>query len=195
EDLSGLPPTRPVEFQVDLIPGASPVARAPYRLAPSEMKEFSEQLQELSDNGFIRPSSSPWGASILFVKKKDRSFKMCVDYRELNKLRVRNRYPVPRIDDLFDQLQGSIIYSKIELGSMVFALKIWRHYRYGTKCTMFIDHKSLQHILDQKELNMRQHCWLESLSDYDCDIYYHQGKANVVADALSRKERIESLRV
>ncbi|GJR56611.1 putative reverse transcriptase domain-containing protein [Tanacetum coccineum] len=387
EDLPGLPPARPVEFQIDLIPGAAPVARAPYRLAPSEMKELSEQLQELSDKGFIRPSSSPWGAPVLFVKKKDGSFRMCIDYRELNKLTVKNRYPLPRIDDLFDQLQGSSIYSKIdlrsgyhqlrvreqdipktafrtryshyefqvipfgltnaptvfmdlvnrvqflghvidsrgihvdpakiesikdwaspktpmeirqflgladyyrrfikgfskiaksmtkltqkgfkfdwgekeenafqlikqklcsapilalpegsedfvvycdasykglgvvlmqrekvivyasrqlkdheknytthdlELRSVVFALKIWRHYLYRTKCTMFTDYKSLQHILDQKELNMRQRLWLELLSDYDCDIRYHPRKANVVADALSRKEQIEPLRV
>ncbi|GJU32959.1 putative reverse transcriptase domain-containing protein [Tanacetum coccineum] len=372
EDLPGLPLARPVEFQIDLIPGAAPVARAPYRLAPSEMKELSEHLQELSEKGFIRPSSSPWGAPVLFVKKKDGSFRMCIDYRELNKLTVKNRYPLPRINDLFDQLQGSSIYSKIdlrsgyhqlrvrekdisktafrtryghyefqvmpfgltnapavfmdlmnrvckpymdkfvivfiddiliyskdkkenkehlkaileflkkeklyakfskcefwipkaspktpieirqflglagyyrrfiegfskiaksmtkltqkgikfswgekeetafqlikqklcsfheknytthdlELGSVVFALKIWRHYLYGTKCTVFTDHKSLQHILDQKELNMRQRRWLELLSDYDYDIRYHPGKANVVADELSRKEQIEPL--
>ncbi|GKD86819.1 putative reverse transcriptase domain-containing protein [Tanacetum coccineum] len=398
EDLPGLPPVRPVEFQIDLILGAVPIARALYRLAPSEMKELSEQLQELSDKGFIRPSSSPWGAPVLFFKKKDGSFRMCIDYRELNKLTVKNHYPLPRIDDLFDQLYGSngirtryghyefqvmpfgltnvpaifmdlmnrvckpyldkfvifsiddiLIYSKdekeheehlkilkvqflghvidsrgihvdpakiesikdwaspktpieisqflgltsyyrrfiegflkipksmmkltqkgikidwgekeentfqlikqklcsapilalpegsedfvvycdashkglgavlmqrekviayasrqlkvheknytthdLELGSVVFALKIWRHYLYGTRCTVFTDHKSLQHILDQKELNMRQRHWLELLSDYDCDIRYHPGKANVVADALSRKERIEPLRV
>nr|GEY57903.1 putative reverse transcriptase domain-containing protein [Tanacetum cinerariifolium] len=229
-------------------------ARTPYRLAPSEMKELSEQLQELYDKGFIRPSSSPWGASVLFVKKKDGSFRMCIDYRELNKLTVKNRYPLPRIDDIFDQLQGSSIYSKIdlrsgyhqlrvreqdtpktafrtryghyefqvmpigltdapavfmdlmnrrekviayasqqlkiheknytthdlELGSVVFALKIWRHYLYGTKCTVFTGHKSLQHILDQKELNIRQRRWLELPSDYDCDIRYHPGKANIL---------------
>ncbi|GJY61323.1 putative reverse transcriptase domain-containing protein [Tanacetum coccineum] len=415
EDLPGLPPTRQVEFQIDLIPGAAPVARAPYRLAPSEMKELSEQLKELSDKGFIRPSSLPWGAPVLFVKKKDGSFRMCIDYQELNKLTVKNYYPLPRIDDLFDQLQGSSVYLKIdirsgyhqlrvreedilktafrtryghyefqvmsfgltnalavfmdlmnrvckpyldkfvivfiddiliysknkqeheehlklilellkkeefqgihvdptkiesikdwvspkspteirqflglagyyrrfiegfskiakpmtkltqkkvkfewgdkqetafqllkqklcsapilalpegsedfivycdasikglgtllmqrekviaykiheknytthdlELGAVVFALKIWRHYLYGTKCTVFTDHKSLQHILDQKELNMRQRRWLELLSDYDCDIRYHPGKANVVADALSRKEREPPLRV
>ncbi|GJX44173.1 putative reverse transcriptase domain-containing protein [Tanacetum coccineum] len=331
EDLPGLPPTRQVEFQIDLVPGAAPVARAPYRLAPSKMKELSEQLKELSDKGFIRPSSSPWGAPVLFVKKKDGSFRMCIDYRELNKLTVKNRYPLPRIDDLFDQLQGSSVYSKIDLRSgyhqlrvreedipktafktcyghnefqvmpfgltnapaifidlmnripkvqflghvidikglagyyrrfiegfskiaklmtkltqkkihkdfiaycdaskkglgivlmqrekviayasrqlkiheknytthdlelraVVFALKIWRHYLYGTKCMMFTDHKSLQHILNQKELNMRQRRWLELLSDYDCEIHYHLGKENVVANALSRKERDQPLR-
>nr|GEY22617.1 putative reverse transcriptase domain-containing protein [Tanacetum cinerariifolium] len=233
EDLSGLPLARPVEFQ---------------------------------------------GASVLFVKKNDGSFRMCIDYRELNKLTVKNRYPLLRIDDLFDQLQGSSVYSKIdlrsgyhhlrvreqdvpkttfktryghyeflvmlfrltnvhvnekeheehlkailellkkeklyakfskcefwilknytthdlELGSVVFALKIWRHYLYGTKCTVYTDYKSLQHILDQKELNMRQRRWLELLSDYNCDIRYHLGKANVVADTLSRKEQIKPLRV
>ncbi|GJZ86994.1 putative reverse transcriptase domain-containing protein [Tanacetum coccineum] len=124
EDLSGLPPTRQVEFQIDLIPGVAPVARAPYRLAPSEMKELSEQLKELSDKGFIRPSSSPWGAPVLFVKKKDGSFRMCIDYRELNKLTVKNRYPLPRIDDLFDQLQGSSVYSKIDLRSGYHQLRV-----------------------------------------------------------------------
>ncbi|GJW37456.1 putative reverse transcriptase domain-containing protein [Tanacetum coccineum] len=96
-------------------PRAAPVARTPYRLAPSEMQELSNQLQELADRGFIRPSTSPWGAPVLFVKKKDGSFRMCIDYRELNKLTVKNRYPLPRIDDLFDQLQGSSVYSKIDL--------------------------------------------------------------------------------
>ncbi|GJS63883.1 putative reverse transcriptase domain-containing protein [Tanacetum coccineum] len=124
EDLSGLPSTRQVEFQIDLIPGVAPVARAPYRLAPSEMKELSEQLKELSDKGFIRPSSSPWGAPVLFVKKKDGSFRMCIDYRELNKLTVKNRYPLPRIDDLFDQLQGSSVYSKIDLRSGYHQLRV-----------------------------------------------------------------------
>nr|GEY82167.1 retrotransposon protein, putative, Ty3-gypsy subclass [Tanacetum cinerariifolium] len=307
EDLPDLPPARLVEFQIDLIPGPVPVARAPYRLAPSKMKELT-----------------------------------CIDYRELNKITMKNRYPLARIDDLSDQLQGSNVYSKIdlrsgyhrlrvreqdipkmafrtryghyefqvmpfgltnvhaifmdlmnrvykpyldefvivfihdiltysknekeheehlkailkllkkdkfapilalpersedfvvycdashkglgavlmqrekvityasqqlkiheknyithdlELGSMVFSLKIWRHYLYGTKYTVFTDHKSLQHILDQKELNMRQRRWLELLNDYGCDIRYHPGKENVVADALSHKERIEPLRV
>ncbi|GJZ02786.1 putative reverse transcriptase domain-containing protein [Tanacetum coccineum] len=361
EDLPGLPPVRQVEFRIDLVPGAAPVARAPYRLARSEMEELVTQLQELFDKGFIRPSSLPWGAPVLLVKKKDGSFWMCIDYHELNKLTVKNRYPLLRIDDLFDQLQGSSVYSKIdlrsgyhqlrvrdedipktafrthyghyefqvmpfgltnaptvfmdlmnradfgvaqggkiirqvlevrllaiegfskivrpmtkltqknikfdwsekaetafqtlkqklcsapilvlpegsenfvvycdashkglgavlmqsekviayasrqlkvhkknytthdlELGVVVLALKMWRHYLYGTKCVVFTDHKSLQHILDQKELNMRQRRWLELLSDYDCELHYHPGKANVVADVLSQKNRPKPLRV
>nr|GFB39385.1 putative reverse transcriptase domain-containing protein [Tanacetum cinerariifolium] len=110
------------EFKIELIPGAAPVARAPYRLAPSELKELSDQSKELSEKGFIHPSSSPWGASVLFVKKKDGSFRMCIDYRELNKLTVKNWYPLPRIDDLFDQLQGSSVYSKIDLWSGYYQL-------------------------------------------------------------------------
>nr|GEX42015.1 hypothetical protein [Tanacetum cinerariifolium] len=345
EDFPGLPPARQVEFQINLVPSTAPIARSP---------------------------SSPWGAPVLFVKKKDGSFRMCIDYCELNKLTVKNRYPLSRIDDLFDQLQGSRVYSKIdlrfgyhqlrvreedipttefrtryghyefqvmpfgltnapailmdlmnrvcksyldrfvivfiddisiysknknehkghlrlilklikkeelyakfskcefwlskgemveaafqllkqkpcsalilalpegsenfvvycdashkglgailmqkekviayasrqlkvheknytthdlELSAVVFALKMWRHYLYGTKCVVFTDHKSLQHILDQKERNMRQQHWLKLLSNYDCEIRYDPGKANVVADALSRKERSKPLRV
>nr|GEV29329.1 retrotransposon protein, putative, Ty3-gypsy subclass [Tanacetum cinerariifolium] len=345
KDLPGVPPTSQVEFQIDLVPGAAPVARAPYQIAPSEMKELSDQLKELADKGFIRPSSSPWGASVLFVKKKDGSFRMYIDYWELNKLTVKNRYSLLRIDDLFDQLQGSSVYLKIdlrsvmsfgltnapavfmdlmnqgihvdpakiesikdwaspkttteicqflglagyyrrfiegfskiarkmtkltkkkvkfewgdkqeeafqvikqklcsapilalpegsedfvvycdasikglgavliqrekvigyrsrqlkvheknytthdlELGAVVFALKISRHYLYGTKCIMFADHKSLQHILDQKELNMRQRRWLELLSDYNCKIRYHPGKANAQTEAM-KPENLKS---
>ncbi|GKA02922.1 putative reverse transcriptase domain-containing protein [Tanacetum coccineum] len=124
EDLSGLPPQRQVEFHIDLVPGATPVAKAPYRLAPSKMQELSEQLQELQDKGFIRPSHSPWGEPVLFIKKKDGSFCMCIDYRELNKLTVKNRYPLPRIDDLFDQLQGSRYFSKIDLRSGYHQLRV-----------------------------------------------------------------------
>ncbi|GJX42874.1 putative reverse transcriptase domain-containing protein [Tanacetum coccineum] len=402
EDLPGIPPIQQVEFQIDLIPGATHVARSPYLLAPSKMKELSDQLQELSDKGFIRPNSSPSGAPVLFVKKKDGSFWVCIDYRELNKLTVKNRYPLPRIDDLFDQLQGSSVYSKIdirlgyhqlrvreedipktafrtryghyefqvmpfgftnapavfmdlmnrmckpyldkfvivfiddiliyskskkeheehlnqgihvdpakiefikywaspktpkeirhflglvgyyrrfiegflkiaksmtkltqkkvkfdwgdkqeasfqllkeklcsapilalpegaenfivycdashkglgvvlmqnemviayasrqlkihkknytthdmELEAVVFALKIWRHYLYGTKCTVFTNHKSLQQILHQNKLNIRQRRWLELLSDYDCEIRYHPGKANTEVRKLENLE-------
>ncbi|GJT96136.1 putative reverse transcriptase domain-containing protein [Tanacetum coccineum] len=291
-------------------------ARAPYRLAPSEMKELSEQLKELSDKGFIRPSSSPWGAPILFVKKKDGSFRMCIDYWELNKLTNKQEHEehlklilellkkeelyakfskcefwIPKVQFLghvidiqgihvdpakiesikdwaspkspteirqflglagdkqeiaFQLLKqklcsapilalpegskdfivycdasiknlGAVLMQRekvvayasrqlkiheknytthdLELGAVVFSLKLWRHYLYRTKCMVFTDHKSLQHILNQKELNMRQHCWLELLSDYDCEIRYHPGKENVIADALSRKEREPPLRV
>ncbi|GJX20968.1 putative reverse transcriptase domain-containing protein [Tanacetum coccineum] len=355
------------------------------------MKELARQLQELLDKGFIRPISSPWGAPVLFVKKKDGSFLMCIDYRELNKLTIKNRYPLPRIDDpvikyltryghyefqvmsfgltnapvvfmdlmnqnkeehkehlriILELLQKEKLYAKfskckfwldsvkflghvinsqgvhvdptkveaikslsapksptevrqflglagyyrrfikgfslivkpltkltqknktyewgkeeeevfqllkdklcsapilallegfedfvvycdaslkgygavlkqrekviayvsrqlrtykenytthdLELGAVVFALRLWRHYLYDVKCTVFTDHKSLQYILDQKELNMRQRRWIELLSDYDCEIRYHPGKANVVANALSRKEREKPLRV
>ncbi|GKE14075.1 putative reverse transcriptase domain-containing protein, partial [Tanacetum coccineum] len=285
-----------------------PVARAPYRLAPSKMKELSKQLQEHSDKGFIRPSSSPWGASVLFVKKKNGSFRMCIDYRVLNKLTVKNRYPLLRIDDLFDQLQGSSIYSKIDLRSGYHQLRVREQYipkttfqtRYGhykfqvmpfgltnapadkkeheehlkailellkkeklgihvdlakiesikdwaspktpTKIRQFLglagyyqsapilalpkgsenfvvycdaSHKGLGVVLMQREkviayssrqlkiheknytthdLELRSVCrWLELLSDYDYDIRYHPGKANVVADALSQAQ-IEALK-
>ncbi|GJV76848.1 putative reverse transcriptase domain-containing protein [Tanacetum coccineum] len=293
EELPGLPPPRQVEFRIDLVSGATPVARTPYRLAPSELKELSVQLQELLEKGFIRPSLSSWGAPVLFVKKKDGSFRMCIDYRELNKLTVKNRYPLPRINDLFDQLHGLSVYSKIdlrsgyhqlrikeedipitafrtwyghfefqvmsfeltnlpivfmdlmnqldsvqflghvidlsgvhvdlakieaiktlpagmedfvdheenytthdlELGAVLFALRLWRDYLYGTKCVVFTDHKSLQYNFNQKELNLRQQRWIELLSDYDYEIRYHPGKANAVADALSRKERDKPLRL
>nr|GEU87440.1 putative reverse transcriptase domain-containing protein [Tanacetum cinerariifolium] len=346
-------------------------------LVPTERKKIEKY--ELLEKGFIRPSHSPWGAPVLFVKKKDDAMRMRIDYRELNKLTVKNRYPLPRINDLFDQLQDACCFSKIdlrlgyhqsekehevhpktildllkkeklyakfskcefwlkevqclghvvnrdgihvdpskvesvknwktpessieirlflglagyyrrfienfykiakpltlltqknktyvladkqdeafrilneklcnapvltlpdgpndyvvycdaskqgfgfvlmqrgkviayasrqltthkngytthdlELGAVVFALKIWRHYLYGTKSVIYIDHKSLQYIFDQKELNMRQRRWIELLSDYECEIKYHPGKANVVAYALSRKERLKPRRV
>ncbi|GJU82457.1 putative reverse transcriptase domain-containing protein [Tanacetum coccineum] len=128
EDLPRLPPMRQVEFQIDLVPGAAPMARAPYRLAPSKLQELSTQLQELSDKGFIRPSSSPWGAPVLFVKKKYGSFRMFIDYRELNKLTVKTRYPLLRIDDLFDQLQGSRVYYKIDLRFGYHQLRVREEY-------------------------------------------------------------------
>ncbi|GJV05909.1 putative nucleotidyltransferase, ribonuclease H [Tanacetum coccineum] len=124
EDLSGLPPHRRVEFGIDFVPGATPIAKSPYRLAPSKMQEFSEQLQDLKDKGFIQLSHSPWGAPALFVKKKDGSFRMCIDYQGLNKLTIKNRYSLLRIDDLFDQLQGSRYFSKIDLHSGYHLLRV-----------------------------------------------------------------------
>ncbi|GJY62816.1 putative reverse transcriptase domain-containing protein [Tanacetum coccineum] len=337
EELPGLPPPRQVEFRIDLIPGAAPVARAPYRLAPSEMKELSKQLQELLEKGFIRPSSSPWGAPVLFVKKKDGILQGSSVYSKIDlrsgyhQLRIREedipitafrtRYghyefqvmpfgltnapavfmdlmnrieaiknwaapttptevrqflglagyyrrfikefsliskPLTKLtqknkpyvwgddeEEAFQTLKlklcsapilslpegsedfvvycdaslkgfGAVLMQRekviayasrqlrkneenytthdLELGAVVFTLRLWRHYLYGTKCTVYTDHKSLQYILDQKELNMRQRRWIELLSDYDCVIRYHPGKANVVADALSRKDK-EPIRV
>ncbi|GJW31868.1 putative reverse transcriptase domain-containing protein [Tanacetum coccineum] len=330
EDLPGLPPTRQVEFQINLVPSAAPVARAPYRLAPSEPQELSTQLQELSDKGFIRPSSSPWyylskrkmdlfgcvsttlqgsrvyskidlrsgyhqlrvreedipktvfrtrydhyefqvmlfGLTNALANKKEHEEHLRLILRLLKKEELYAKFPkcefwlskpiskLTQKNVMFDWSEkakaafqllkeklcsapilalpegsenfvvycdasrkglGAVlmqrekfiayasrqlkIYEKnytthdLELGAVVFALKMWRHYLYGTKCVVFTDHKSLQYILDQKELNMRQHRRLELLSDYDCEIRYQPGKANMVVDALIRKERNKPLRV
>ena len=112
EDLPGLPPDREIEFSIDLQPGTAPISQAPYRMAPAELKELKVQLQDLLDKGYIRPSVSPWGAPVLFVKKKDGTMRLCIDYRQLNKVTIRNKYPLPRIDDLFDQLQGARVFFK-----------------------------------------------------------------------------------
>ncbi|GKD60403.1 putative reverse transcriptase domain-containing protein, partial [Tanacetum coccineum] len=271
------------KFLIDLIPGAMPVARAPYRLASSEMKELSKQLQVLSDKEFIRPSSSPWGAPVLFIKKKDGSFRMCIDYRELNKraIDLRSGYHQLRVREqdipktAFRTRYGHYEFQVMPFGltnapadekeheerlkAILELLKKEKLYAKISKCEFWIpkgekeenafqlikqnlcsapilalpegskdfvvycdaSHKGLGVVLMQREkviayasrqlkiheknyttldlelgseLNMRQRRWLELLSDYDCDIRYHLGKANVVADALSRKERIEPLR-
>ena len=124
EELPGLPPEREVEFSIELLPGTSPISRTPYRMAPTELRELKAQLQDLIDKGFIRPSTSPWGAPVLFVKKKDGTLRLCVDYRQLNKATVKNKYPLPRIDDLFDQLQVTEYFSKIDLQSGYHQLRI-----------------------------------------------------------------------
>ena len=105
-------------------PGTRPISIPPYRMAPAELKELKEQLQDLISKGFIRPSVYPWGAPVLFVKKKDGSMRICIDYRQLNKVTIRNKYPIPRIDDLFDQLQGASVFSKIDLRSGYHQLKV-----------------------------------------------------------------------
>ncbi|GJS06899.1 putative reverse transcriptase domain-containing protein [Tanacetum coccineum] len=223
EDLPGLPPIRQVEFQIDLVPGAAPVARAPYRLTQSEMEELSAQLQELSDKGFIRRSSSPWGALVLFVKKKDGSFRMCIDYRELNKLTVKNRYPLPRINDLFDQLQRSSVYSKINLRSGYHQLRVhdedipkmafrtrYGHYEFQVMpfgltnaSVVFMDLMNqvqfLRYVIDSEGIHVAP-AKIESIKDWESPktptkIRQFLGKANVVADALSRKSRPKPLRV
>ena len=114
-EVLGLPPDREIEFTIDLVPGTTPISKAPYRMAPVELAELKVQLQDMLDKGQIRPSVSPWGAPILFVKKKDGSLRLCIDYRELNKVTIKNKYPLLRIEDLFDQLAGSAVFSKIDL--------------------------------------------------------------------------------
>nr|GEW87065.1 hypothetical protein [Tanacetum cinerariifolium] len=336
EELPGLPPPSQVEFQIDLLPGSAPVGRAPYRLAPFEMRELSVQLQELLEKGFIRPSSSSWGASVLFMKKKNRSFRMCTDYSELNKLNVKNHIPITAFRtryghfefqvmpfgltnasavfmDLMNRvckpyldtfiivfIDDMLVYSKDKeehgrhLKIILEVLKKERLYSKFLKCDFWLDSvqflgyvinrsgvhvdptkieaikswvaltmptegkeedeafqtlkqklcsapslalpegtedfvvycdaslKSYGAVLMQrekviayasrklrvyeenytnhdvelgaiKELNLRQRRWIELLSDYDCEIRYHPGKANVVADALSRKERDKPL--
>ncbi|GJX38909.1 putative reverse transcriptase domain-containing protein [Tanacetum coccineum] len=268
EDLPGLPPTRQVEFQIDLVPGAAPVARPLYRLAPPEMQELSTQLQELSDKGFIRPSSSPWGAPVLFVKKKDRSFWMCIDYRSrvyskidlrsgYHQLRVREE-DIPKTEfrtrygyyefqvmsfgltnapEIFMDLKNRLckpyldrfvivfiddilIYSKNKkeheghLKLILRLLKEEKLFAKFSKCEFWLSKvKFIGHMIDSEGIHVdpskiksvkdwaspktpteiRQ--FLELLSDYNCEIRYHPEKTNVVADALSRKERIKPLRV
>ena len=124
DDISGLPPDRAIEFVIELILGIEPISIPPYRMAPAELKESKALLEELLNKGFIRPSTSSWGAPVLFVKKKDGSLRLCIDYRQLNRVTIRNQYPLPRIDELFDQLQGSRVYSKIDLRSGYHQLKV-----------------------------------------------------------------------
>ncbi|WMV43384.1 hypothetical protein MTR67_036769 [Solanum verrucosum] len=124
EDLPGVPPEREINFGIDLLPDTQPISIPPYRMAPAELKELKEQLKDLLDKGFIRPSISPWGALVLFVKKKDGSLRMCIDYKQLNKVTIKNKYPIPRIDDLFDQLQGASHFSKIDLRSGYHQLRV-----------------------------------------------------------------------
>ncbi|GKD03610.1 reverse transcriptase domain-containing protein [Tanacetum coccineum] len=264
----------PIDGETLIIRGAAPVARAPYRLAPSEMQELSDQLQELADRGSSVYSKIDLRSGYHQLRVKDEDIPKIafrtryrhyefqirivqflghlIDSQGLHvdpaKIEAKNKkyiwgenqesafqllkqklcealiLALPEGNDDFvvycdasHQGLGAVLMQRekviayasrqlkpneenytthdLELGAVVFALKIWRHYLYGTKCTVFTDHKSLQHILDQKELNMRQRRWLELLADYDCEIRYHPGKANVVADALSRKERIKPLLV
>jgi len=124
EELPELPPVREIEVFIETILGVSPIAQSPYRMTPIELAELKFQLQELLDKGFIRPSNSPLGALVLFVKKKDGTLRLCIDYRQLNKVTVKNKYPLPRIDDLFDQLKGAKVFSKIDLSTGYYQLRI-----------------------------------------------------------------------
>jgi len=124
DNLLGMPPDRDVEFAIELQPGTAPISKRPYRMPPKELAELKIQLQELLDKGYIRPSTSPWGCPTLFVKKKDGSLRLCVDYRPLNAVTIKNKYPLPRIDVLFDQLSRAKVFSKIDLRSGYHQIKI-----------------------------------------------------------------------
>src|SRR4030042_245803 len=124
DEIPDVPPEREVEFSIDLVPGTKPVSMAPYRMSASELAELKKQLEDLLDKKFVRPSVSPWGAPVLLVKKKDGSMRLCVDYRQLNKVTTKNRYPLPRIDDLMDQLVGAYVFSKIDLRSGYHQIKV-----------------------------------------------------------------------
>jgi hypothetical protein len=124
DELPGMPPDRDIEFAIELQPETAPISKRPYRMPPAELAELKKQLQELLDKGFIRPSTSPWGCPALFVKKKDESLRMCVDYHPLNAVTIKNKYPLPRIDVLFDQLVGAKVFSKIDLRSGYHQIKI-----------------------------------------------------------------------
>jgi hypothetical protein len=115
EELPGMPPDHEIEFVIELVPGTTPIFKRPYRMTANQLAELKEQLQELLDMGYIRPSASPWGAPAIFVPKKDGTQRMCVDYRSLNEVTIKNKYPLPRIDDLFDQLKGACVFLKIDL--------------------------------------------------------------------------------
>jgi hypothetical protein len=123
-ELPGMPPDRDIEFLIELLPGTPPIYKRPYRMPINELVELKKQIAELQARGFIRPSSSPWGAPVLFVEKKDGIQRMCVDYRSLNEVTIKNKYPLPRIEDLFDQMKGASIFSKIDLRSGYHQLKI-----------------------------------------------------------------------
>jgi hypothetical protein len=124
EELPGMPPDRDIEFSIELLPGTAPISKRAYRMDVKDLIERKKQIEELLDNGFIRPSSSPWGALVLFVNKKDGSRRMCVDYRSLNEVTIKNKYPLPRIEDLFDQMRGDKVFSKIDLRPGYHQLKI-----------------------------------------------------------------------
>ncbi|GJV44406.1 reverse transcriptase domain-containing protein [Tanacetum coccineum] len=175
------------------------VARAPYRLAPLEMQELSDQLQELADQDFNRPSTSPWGALDLPATTGDSSRVFLKIAKPLTELIQKNKKCIwgenqKSAFQLLKQKHCEAPIIELPEGNDDFVIYCDASLQGPGACTVFTDHKSLQHILDQKELNMRQRRWLELLADYDCEIRYHPGKANVVADALSRKERIKPLR-
>ncbi|XP_070010160.1 uncharacterized protein [Nicotiana sylvestris] len=218
DELPGIPPDREIDFGIDVIPGTQHISIPPYRMAPAELKELKEQLKDLLEKGFIRPSVPPWGVPVLFKAAKFHWSDAC----EKSFQELKSRLTIAQVLALLEGTERFVVYcdaSRIELGcvliqhgkviayasrqlknheknypthdlemaTVVFALKIWRHYLYGVHVDVFTNHMSLQYIFKQKEVNLRQTRWLELLKDYDMDILYHPGKANVVADALSQK--------
>jgi hypothetical protein len=200
-EFTGLPPNCEVEFSIDLVPGTQPIHKAPYRMAPTELRELKEQLQELLDRGFIRPSGSSWGVPVLFVKKKDGSMRMCIDYRELNRVTIKNKYPLPRIDDLFDQLKGASIFSKIDLLSGYHQLRVqevdipktairtrYGHYEFlvmlfglTNALSVFMD---LMNRVFQEYLDSFGLLFIDDIMVYSTDYAKHEGHLKIVMEKL-----------
>jgi len=205
-EITGLPPDREVKFSVDLVPGTQPIHKAPYRMAPTELRELKEQLQELLGRGFICPSVSPWGAPVLFVKKKDGSMRMCIDYRELNRVIIKNKYPLPRIDDLFDQLKGASVFSKIDLFSGYHQLRVreedipktairtrYGHYEFlvmpfglTNAPSVFMD---LMNRVFHEYLDYFVVVFIDDILVYSADYAKHEGHLKIVMEKL-RDERL-----
>ncbi|GKC06584.1 putative reverse transcriptase domain-containing protein [Tanacetum coccineum] len=201
DDLSGLPPVQEIEFRINLIPGALPVVRSPYRLAPSEISpSLSPYTYVWGDNqeeAFRILKEKLCNAHVLALPDGPNDFVVYCDASNqgFGCVLMQRGKVITYASRQLKTHEKNYTTHDLELGAVVFALKIWRHYLYGTKSVIYTNHKSLQYIFDQKELNMRQRRWIELLSDYECEIKYHLGKANVVADALSRKERLKPRRV
>nr|KYP61433.1 Retrotransposable element Tf2 [Cajanus cajan] len=228
DEVPGLPPTREMEFSIDLVLGAGLVSVAPYRMAPTELVELKGQLEDLLEKQLVRPSVSPWGAPVLLVKKKDRGSRLCVDYRQLKKLTIKNKYPLPRVDDLMDQLRGAFVFSKIDLRSGYHQIRVKEgdipkttfRIRYGYYRRFIEGFSKIVAPLTQLTRKEQPFIWTDACEqsfdelkrrlttspvlvlpnsgepfDVYCDashlglgcLMYHPGKANVVADALSRK--------
>ena len=144
DELPGLPPRRVVDFGIELHPGISPISMTPHRMAPVELQELRVQLQELLDKGFIRPSTSPWGASVLIAKKRGKTLRLCICYRQLDRVMIQNWYLLPRIDDLFDQLRGARVYPKIDFRAGYHQLRVRDMDIPKTACWMRYGHYELQ---------------------------------------------------